>query len=123
MCIYIMSIYIFILKDLRTKMLNVNITTEHKVFLHQMHIIALDSKLVWPDYPAVGWKTLVASSENPPQPPYFQYSSLGLVLLVWLTTSDTPTATALVTLARLPLRVGPPPTTPLQSGVFQGLLQ
>lgn len=50
---------------------------------------------------------------------HFQYSSLGLVLLVRFTTS----VTKLVALARLVLSMPSLPTTPLQSGVFQGLLQ
>lgn len=52
---------------------------------------------------------------------YFQYSSLGLVLLVRLTTSVTPATRLVVALARVALRGLL--TTPLQSGVFQGLLQ
>lgn len=50
---------------------------------------------------------------------HFQYSSLGLVLLVRFTTS----AAKLVALAMLALSMPSLPTTPLQSGVFQGLLQ
>ncbi len=56
-------------------------------------------------------------------PTYFQYSSLGLVLLVRLTTSETPATRLVVALARLALSELLLPTTPLHSGVFQGLLQ
>ncbi len=52
---------------------------------------------------------------------YFQYSSLGLVLLVRLTISATPDTTA-DTLAKVALARGAS-NTPAQSGVFQGLLQ
>lgn len=71
-------------------------------------------------------KSLVKKKECHPRPTsstYFQYSSLGLVLLVRLTTSDTPATRLVVALARLALRWRLLPTTPLQSAVFHGLLQ
>lgn len=51
-----------------------------------------------------------------------QYSSLGLVLLVRLITSVRPDTALAVTLVKVAFAFSVP-ITPLQSGVFQGLLQ
>lgn len=71
----------------------------------------------YPKIPDFNWEPRVAQWHAD-----LQYSSLGLVLLVRLITSVSPDATLAVMLAKVAFARGVP-TTPVQSGVFHGLLQ